>query len=129
MLAGFGSLESGVFRHPETLTRREGLSPNEIVNLLRDLSTNESDGGELSCYNLDSDEDIRLSESDCKESEQSADVIDNIPENPDKYVARDCIEWIPHNGNVPGRFATRNVLRQSSGPTRFRKHNINVSFL
>ncbi|GFU35718.1 hypothetical protein TNCV_1203921 [Trichonephila clavipes] len=25
--------------------------------------------------------------------------------------------------NVPGRFATRNVLRQSSGPTSFVKHN------
>ncbi|GFX11638.1 uncharacterized protein TNCV_5142131 [Trichonephila clavipes] len=30
-------------------------------------------------------EDMRLSESDCKESEESADVIDNIPVNPDTY--------------------------------------------
>ncbi|GFW10790.1 hypothetical protein TNCV_4919091 [Trichonephila clavipes] len=31
-------------RHPETLTRRKGLSPDENVNLLLELSENESDG-------------------------------------------------------------------------------------
>ncbi|GFU28641.1 hypothetical protein NPIL_353701 [Nephila pilipes] len=35
---------------------REGLSPNEIANLLRELPENESDGVELSCSNSDSDE-------------------------------------------------------------------------
>ncbi|GFW29126.1 hypothetical protein TNCV_2838661 [Trichonephila clavipes] len=50
---------------------------------------------------LDSNEDIRLSESDCKESEKSADVKDNIPVNPDIYV-----------------------LQQSSGPIDFMKHNV-----
>ncbi|GFW89901.1 hypothetical protein TNCV_2979971 [Trichonephila clavipes] len=49
------------------------------------FSENESDDGELSCSNLDSEEDIRLSESDCEESEESADIIDNIPVNPDIY--------------------------------------------
>ncbi|GFX41040.1 hypothetical protein TNCV_2217381 [Trichonephila clavipes] len=43
-------------RHPETMTLRKSLSPDEIANLLRDISENESDGGELSCSNLDSDE-------------------------------------------------------------------------
>ncbi|XP_055924540.1 uncharacterized protein LOC129956631 [Argiope bruennichi] len=62
-------------RHPVAL--RKGLNPYEIANLLRELSENESDGGKLSCSNLDSDEDIRLHESDCKESEESADEIDN----------------------------------------------------
>ncbi|GFV52745.1 uncharacterized protein TNCV_2874161 [Trichonephila clavipes] len=62
------------------------------------------------------DEDIRLNESDCEESKESADVIDDIPVNPDIYVAREeHTEWIPYNSNDPGRFATRNVLRQSSG--------------
>ncbi|GFU73715.1 HTH_Tnp_Tc3_2 domain-containing protein [Trichonephila clavipes] len=41
---------------------------NEIANLLRDLPETESDGGKLTCSNLDSDEDIRLSESDIKEN-------------------------------------------------------------
>ncbi|GFT16488.1 uncharacterized protein TNCV_281251 [Trichonephila clavipes] len=82
----------------------------------------------LSCYNLNSDEDARLSESDSEESEESADVIDNIPVNPAIYVARDATEWISHNSNVPGRFATRYVLRPSSGPTSFAKY-VNVSFL
>ncbi|GFV24913.1 hypothetical protein TNCV_883791 [Trichonephila clavipes] len=54
----------------------------------------------------DSDEDVRLNESDCEESEESADVIDNISVNSDIYVAKDGIEGIPHNSNVPGRFAT-----------------------
>ncbi|GFX18626.1 uncharacterized protein TNCV_3310871 [Trichonephila clavipes] len=76
------------------------------------------------------DEDIRSSESDCEESEESADVIDNTPVNPVIYVARDGTECIPHNCNVPGRFATRNVLRQSSGgSTSFAKHNVNDNFL
>ncbi|GFW45465.1 uncharacterized protein TNCV_3244051 [Trichonephila clavipes] len=79
-------------RHSEMMTRRKGLSPNEIANMLRELSENESDGGELSCSNLDSDEEIRLSESDCEESEESADEIDNIPIYPDIYGVRDNTE-------------------------------------
>ncbi|GFW98235.1 uncharacterized protein TNCV_331871 [Trichonephila clavipes] len=43
------------------------------------------------------------------ENEESADVIDNIPVYPDMYVARDGTEWIPHNNNVPSRFAIRTV--------------------
>ncbi|GFW61314.1 uncharacterized protein TNCV_4136321 [Trichonephila clavipes] len=73
-----------------------------------------------------SDEAIKLDESDCEESEESADVIDNIPVNPDiLFTARDGTEWIPHNNNAPGRFETRNLLRQSSGPTSFAKHKVN----
>ncbi|GFW78143.1 uncharacterized protein TNCV_136121 [Trichonephila clavipes] len=51
----------------------------------------------------DSDEDIRLRESDCEESEERANIMDNIPVHPDKYIARDDTEWIAHNSNVPGR--------------------------
>ncbi|GFW30262.1 hypothetical protein TNCV_3850331 [Trichonephila clavipes] len=29
--------------------------------------------------------------------------------NPDIYIAMDGTEWIPHNSNVPGKFATRNA--------------------
>ncbi|GFV58121.1 uncharacterized protein TNCV_2109491 [Trichonephila clavipes] len=68
----------------------------------------------------------RLNESDCEKSEESADAIDNIPENPGTYVVRDDTEGIPHNSNAPGKFATRNVLRPSSVPTSFAKHNVNV---
>ncbi|GFV57808.1 hypothetical protein TNCV_3071871 [Trichonephila clavipes] len=71
--------------------------------------------------NRDSDEDIRLSESDCEESEEGADVIENIPVNPDIYDATDGIECTPYNNNVPGTFATRNVLPQSSSPTSITK--------
>ncbi|GFV30198.1 hypothetical protein TNCV_96751 [Trichonephila clavipes] len=53
---------------------------------------NESDGNQKSCSNLDSDKDIRLSESDCVESGESADKLDNIPVNPESYVARDGTE-------------------------------------
>ncbi|GFW28674.1 uncharacterized protein TNCV_3713891 [Trichonephila clavipes] len=77
----------------------------------------------------DSDEDITLSESDCKESEENTDIIDYIPVDADIYISRDSTEWIPRNSNVPGRFVTRNVLRQSSGSTSFAKNNVNVSFL
>ncbi|GFW37501.1 uncharacterized protein TNCV_861081 [Trichonephila clavipes] len=111
------------------MDRIKGLYPEKIANLLREIFENESDGGELFCSNLDSDEDIRLSESDYEESEESADIIDNIPVNPDTYIARDGTEWTPHNSNAPGRFAARNILRQSSGPPNFAKHNVNVSFL
>ncbi|PRD33073.1 UNVERIFIED_CONTAM: hypothetical protein NCL1_18518 [Trichonephila clavipes] len=61
------------FRNPKTMARRKGLSHDEIVNLLRELSENEPDAGEISCSNLDSDEDIRSRENDCEESEESAD--------------------------------------------------------
>ncbi|GFW51696.1 HTH_Tnp_Tc3_2 domain-containing protein [Trichonephila clavipes] len=63
------------------------------------------------------DENIRLNESDCEEYEESADVIDYIPVHPDMHVSRDDTEWKPHNSEVTGRFVTRNVLRQSCGPT------------
>ncbi|GFV59509.1 uncharacterized protein TNCV_4791271 [Trichonephila clavipes] len=79
--------------------------------------------------NLDSDEDIRLSERDCEESNEKTDIIDYIPVNPDIYIAKDGTEWILHNSNVPGRSPIRNVLRQSSSPTSFMKHNVNVSLL
>ncbi|GFU28447.1 uncharacterized protein TNCV_1938351 [Trichonephila clavipes] len=75
-----------------------------------------------------SDEDIRMSESNCEESKESTDLIDNIPVNPNIYVARDDTEGIPHNSNVPGRFATPNVLQQSSGGTHFTKYNVSISF-
>ncbi|GFW64620.1 uncharacterized protein TNCV_700261 [Trichonephila clavipes] len=104
------------------MARRKGLSPGEIPNLLREISENESDGGELSCSSLDCDEDIRLRESDCEESEKSTDRIDNIPVNPDIYFARDDTEWIPHNSNVFVRFATKqrsNKLRETQCQRHF----------
>ncbi|GFX43926.1 hypothetical protein TNCV_4112051 [Trichonephila clavipes] len=52
------------------MARSKGLSPGEIANLLREISECESDGGELSSSSLDSNEDIRLNESYCGESEE-----------------------------------------------------------
>ncbi|GFV26196.1 uncharacterized protein TNCV_3149961 [Trichonephila clavipes] len=57
-------------RHPETMAPRKGISPDEIAYSLREISENELDGGELSCFNLDSNEDLRLSENDCDKSEE-----------------------------------------------------------
>ncbi|GFV14318.1 hypothetical protein TNCV_807501 [Trichonephila clavipes] len=37
----------------ETMTRRKGLNPDEIAHFLQELSENESDGGKLSCSNVD----------------------------------------------------------------------------
>ncbi|GFV97320.1 uncharacterized protein TNCV_2038301 [Trichonephila clavipes] len=82
------------------MTHRKGLSLDEIANLLRELSENESDGGELCCSNLASDQHIKLSKSDSEESVERADEIDNIQVNPDIYIARDDTEWIPNNNNV-----------------------------
>ncbi|GFV72850.1 hypothetical protein TNCV_1325611 [Trichonephila clavipes] len=55
-------------RYPEMMTRKNGLSPDEIANLLREFSENELEGRELSYSNSDSNQDIRLSENDCEES-------------------------------------------------------------
>ncbi|GFS54370.1 hypothetical protein TNCV_4808731 [Trichonephila clavipes] len=63
-------------KHPETKASRKGLSFDEIVNLLRELSGNESDGDKPSCSNLDSDEDKGLRERDYEQSEESTDEID-----------------------------------------------------
>ncbi|GFV37830.1 hypothetical protein TNCV_2662431 [Trichonephila clavipes] len=60
------------------MSRRKGLSSDEIANLLRELPENEPIGGELSCFILDSDEDIRLLESYCEESEE---IAEKLPEN------------------------------------------------
>ncbi|GFU60105.1 DUF4817 domain-containing protein [Trichonephila clavipes] len=81
----------------------------------------------LDYIRANSDEDINLNESDCKEYEENADVIDNIPVNTDTYFAKDRTEGIPHNSNVPGRLATRNVLRPSRDRTSFAKHKVNFT--
>ncbi|GFX82296.1 uncharacterized protein TNCV_973081 [Trichonephila clavipes] len=70
----------------------ERLSTDEIANVLQELSENESDGDELSYSYLDSNKFLRLSESDCEESEDSTNEKDNIPVNPDIYVTRDGTE-------------------------------------
>ncbi|GFU36511.1 hypothetical protein TNCV_796141 [Trichonephila clavipes] len=56
-----------------------------------------------------SDEVIRLSESYYEESEESTDIIDNIPVNSDVYVAKDGAKWIPHNkaGTTLSRYYLR----------------------
>ncbi|GFV42149.1 uncharacterized protein TNCV_3163811 [Trichonephila clavipes] len=109
------------------MTHRKDPSSDEITNLSQYLFENEMDGGKLSCSNLDSNKYILLRESDCEESEERADVIDNIPVNPDIFVAGDSPDSIQHNSNIPGRFVTRNVLRQSNGLTSFARHIVNVS--
>ncbi|GFW55010.1 hypothetical protein TNCV_2786251 [Trichonephila clavipes] len=63
---------------------RKGLTLDEIANLLRELFEVGS--------NLDSDEDIRLNERNCKKSKESADVFSNIPVN--SYIYVDM--WMAH---------------------------------
>ncbi|GFW05858.1 hypothetical protein TNCV_603301 [Trichonephila clavipes] len=59
-------------RYLDTIALRKGLNPHEIANLLRKISENEADSGELYGSNLaDFYEYIGLSESDCEESEDS----------------------------------------------------------
>ncbi|GFV57137.1 hypothetical protein TNCV_3174141 [Trichonephila clavipes] len=77
-----------------------------IKRTKRGLSEKESNGGELSCSNLDFDENIKLRASDCEESEKSAGEIDNIPINTGIYIARNGIEWILHIDNFSDRFET-----------------------
>ncbi|GFU37259.1 hypothetical protein TNCV_4272581 [Trichonephila clavipes] len=80
------------------MTRRISLSPDENAIFCKTFFR--MNRMVVTCSNLDSDEDIRLSEYDCEESEESSDEIDNIPVNPD--VSRSGTEWIPHNSNVSG---------------------------
>ncbi|GFY13482.1 hypothetical protein TNCV_1803531 [Trichonephila clavipes] len=65
-----------------------------------ELSENESGGCELSRSNLDSDEDIRLTECDCEEYKEIADTIDNIPVNPDIHVVWDNTKRIRNNSTI-----------------------------
>ncbi|GFY16916.1 hypothetical protein TNCV_3689741 [Trichonephila clavipes] len=68
-----------------------------------------------SCSNLDSDKYIGLAESDCEESEESADVIDNIP-----VILIYRTLGMKQNGyRILVMFLE--VLRQSSGSTSFAK--------
>ncbi|GFW20978.1 hypothetical protein TNCV_1714851 [Trichonephila clavipes] len=85
--------------------------------------------GSLPQINLgvqDSDENIRFKESHWEEPDESANVTDNVPVNTDIHVTRSGTEWILHISNVSGKFAIRNVLRESSGPTSFTKHYVNT---
>ncbi|GFY14341.1 hypothetical protein TNCV_1021061 [Trichonephila clavipes] len=75
------------FRVPPTQVRRRS-STEEIANLLRVFSENESYGGELPCFNLDSGEEKRLGESEYNEYEENADESDNISVKTYTYVVR-----------------------------------------
>ncbi|GFU95805.1 uncharacterized protein TNCV_4903971 [Trichonephila clavipes] len=108
------------------------IQPNDANSTVLNAVSRSIYNQELSKMDLtvetNSDGDTRLYEIDCEESEESADMIDKISVNPDVEVTRDDTEWIPHNCIVPGSLATRNVLREISGPTRFMKHNVNPVF-
>ncbi|GFS58961.1 hypothetical protein TNCV_68861 [Trichonephila clavipes] len=60
--------------------------------------------------NCSSDEDIRLSKKTAKNLKKSVDEIDNTPVNSDIDAVREGKKWMHYNNNVPGRFATQNVL-------------------
>ncbi|GFW34783.1 hypothetical protein TNCV_954111 [Trichonephila clavipes] len=107
------SLNFRTLRRVDTLKR----GPNEIINLFREISENESEGGDLSWLTLDSDEDISLRESDYEESEESADKIDNNSVNPDICVTKDGTEWIPHNVPV-GKSVVLDASDYLSAPRR-----------
>ncbi|GFV81824.1 hypothetical protein TNCV_1057131 [Trichonephila clavipes] len=93
---------------PQTTSSRSFRLEDDSNSACILLSENESNSGQLSYSNLDSDEYIRLSESDCKASKRAD---ENIPVNLDIYAARESTEWITHDSNAPGRFSTQNVLR------------------
>ncbi|GFS95505.1 hypothetical protein TNCV_814551 [Trichonephila clavipes] len=91
------------FKRPGHTTPRVAIyrkqKNSRVVTTHMDITYHQTSG-------RDSDEDIKLSESDCDESEEKTDVINYVPVNPDIYIARFGTEWIPHNSNVPGRSAT-----------------------
>ncbi|GFW84909.1 hypothetical protein TNCV_681971 [Trichonephila clavipes] len=80
-------------------TQKENSTEHKVMLMLTLFTV--QDVEDINVLLVDSDEDIRLNETYCEESEESADVIDNIPVNLDIYVASYGIEWIPHNSNVP----------------------------
>ncbi|GFV11330.1 hypothetical protein TNCV_3724191 [Trichonephila clavipes] len=112
------------------MARRKGLSADEIANLLREISEKEANGGELSCFNLDSNEDIRLSESTTVKILKELQILLIVFQYILIYMSQGRAQNGYHIIDLQtGRFAIQNVLRQSSGPADFAKHNVNVSFL
>lgn len=109
------------------MARKKGLTPEEIAVLLRDLSDNESEGGELSdiqdedFVNCENENDYS---SDSDESENNETTTD-VSCNTEALIAPDGTEWkIYESGTNPGRFPKQNILRQDSGPTNHAKRNV-----
>lgn len=128
------------------MARKRGLTPEEIANLLRELSENESEGGDISdsdedleCVNLDCENDFS-SDSDTDENEESKSNNTNVNEfeddtnannsdgsscNAEIFVAPDGTQWkMSENKNNSGRHPKQNILRQESGPTNHAKRNV-----
>ncbi len=74
------------------MSRKRGLSPEEIAQLLRDLSDNESEGGELSDIDAPSDDEIFICP-DTSDSSSDEDAENSHSENSELFVARDGSQW------------------------------------
>ncbi len=107
------------------MSRKRGLSPEEIAELLRELSDNESEGGELSEMNEGSDDEIFVP-SVSSDSESNEDTEIDNSHNQQIFVARDGSQWKEYMSvSASGRLSSQNILRENSGPTSYAKRNIN----
>lgn len=107
------------------MPRKRGLTPEEITALLRELSDNDSEGGEISDLDEDSDDENFIPPlSSDSENDEDQDEID-LAQNNETFTSRDGSKWIECKiGNVSGRLSSQNILRETSGATSYAKRNV-----
>ena len=114
--------------------RRKGLTDEEIKKLLKELSENESDGGEIDNFSVESDDEFQpqtSSESedcDVSEQEESRNKRGNTDQSMSKtvFTAPDNTTWNEMNSknSACGRVPAYNVLKEAAGPTSFAKTRV-----
>lgn len=107
------------------MSRKRGLSPEEIAALLRELSDNESEGGELSELDEGSDDEHFVPPASSSSESDEDNAIDNS-HNHEVFTGRDGSQWKEYiSVKSSGRYASQNILRENSGPTSYAKRNVN----
>jgi hypothetical protein len=123
--------------------RKRGLTDEEIKKLWQELSENESDGGEIDNFSVETEDEFQ--EQTSSESEDSAENEEQLSRNKRAktdqsicktvFTAPDNTIWneINSKNSACGRVPAYNVLKETSGPTSFAKtrvseHKVSSSF-
>lgn len=113
--------------------RKRGLTDEEIKKLLQELSENESDGGEIDNFSVESEDEFQTQTiSESEDSEINEEPSRNKRAKTDQgickrvFTAPDNTIWNEINSKnaVCGRVPAYNVLKETAGPTSFAKSRV-----
>lgn len=106
------------------MSRKSGLTMEKIITLLRELSDNEWDSGELWDMHDEFDDENIIPVVTSRSENDDSEIDDS--QNQNELVACDGSQWNKcASGSVTSKLATQNILQRNSGPTSYIKRNVN----